>query len=298
MNHNTKIMSEGRFALILLAPTLLLIVGLLLYPLLYSIYLSFVDLNITNPAIGTKFVGFRNFMDNLSDPVFWNSLKITFNFAFVTVIGSLLVGLFAALLLNNKIRARGLFRTLLLIPWAIPLVIVGMIWKLILHPNYGSLNALLMKAGIIQHNIVWLSDANWSLVMLFISEIWRSFPFVALLYLAALQTIPQDLFEAASVDGATKRKAFWHITMPYLQATTLVLLILRTIDAFRSFDLIFAMTKGGPANKTEIVGLYLYKQGFTFANFGGSAAGSYIVTLLILVLVFIYIKLMKVHNIS
>lgn len=291
-------MSEGRFALILLAPTLLLIVGLLLYPLLYSIYLSFVDLNITNPAIGTKFVGFRNFMDNLNDPAFWNSLKITFYFGFVTVIGSLLVGLYAALLLNNKIRARGLFRTLLLIPWAIPLVIVGMIWKLILHPNYGTLNALLMKVGIIEHNIVWLSDANWSLVMLFLAEIWRSFPFVALLYLAALQTIPQDLFEAASVDGATKRKAFWHITRPYLQATTLVLLILRTIDAFRSFDLIFALTKGGPANKTEIVGLYLYKEGFTFANFGGSAAGSYIVTFLILVLVFIYIKLMKVQNIS
>ncbi|MBB3072869.1 ABC-type sugar transport system permease subunit [Paenibacillus baekrokdamisoli] len=298
MKQNTKIMSEGRFALILLAPTLLLILGLLLYPLIYSIYLSFVDLNITNPDVGTEFVGFRNFMDNLSDPAFWNSLKITFYFAVVTVIGSLLVGLYAALLLNSKIRARGLFRTLLLIPWAIPLVIVGMIWKLILHPNYGSLNALLMKVGIIHHNIAWLSDAKWSLIMLFLSEIWRSFPFVALLYLAALQTIPQDLFEAASVDGATKRKAFWHITMPYLQATTLVLLILRTIDAFRSFDLIFALTKGGPANNTEIVGLYLYKQGFTFANFGVSAAGSYIVTFLILVLVFVYIKLMKVQNIS
>ncbi|BBH24427.1 ABC transporter permease [Paenibacillus baekrokdamisoli] len=298
VKQNTKIMSEGRFALILLAPTLLLILGLLLYPLIYSIYLSFVDLNITNPDVGTEFVGFRNFMDNLSDPAFWNSLKITFYFAVVTVIGSLLVGLYAALLLNSKIRARGLFRTLLLIPWAIPLVIVGMIWKLILHPNYGSLNALLMKVGIIHHNIAWLSDAKWSLIMLFLSEIWRSFPFVALLYLAALQTIPQDLFEAASVDGATKRKAFWHITMPYLQATTLVLLILRTIDAFRSFDLIFALTKGGPANNTEIVGLYLYKQGFTFANFGVSAAGSYIVTFLILVLVFVYIKLMKVQNIS
>lgn len=298
VKQNTKIMSEGRFALILLAPTLLLILGLLLYPLLYSIYLSFVDLNITNPDIGTQFVGFKNFMENLNDPAFWNSLKITFYFAAVTVIGSLLVGLGAALLLNGKIRARGLFRTLLLIPWAIPLVIVGMIWKLILHPNYGSLNALLMKLGIIDQNIAWLSDTKWSLVMLFLSEIWRSFPFVALLYLAALITIPQDLYEAASVDGATKRKAFWHITMPYLQATTLVLLILRTIDAFRSFDLIYALTKGGPANTTEVVGLYLYKQGFTFANFGGSAAGSYIVTLLILVLVFIYIKLMKVQNIS
>ncbi|MFC5402211.1 carbohydrate ABC transporter permease [Cohnella soli] len=298
MKQNAKIMSEGRFALILLTPTLLLILGLLLYPLIYSIYLSFVDLNITNPDIGTQFVGFNNFADNLNDPAFWNSLKITFYFSGVTVIGSLLVGLGAALLLNGKIRARGLFRTLILIPWAIPLVIVGMIWKLILHPNYGSLNALLIKLGIIQHNIAWLSDTKWSLVMLFLSEIWRSFPFVALLYLAALITIPQDLYEAASVDGATKSKAFRHITLPYLQATTLVLLILRTIDAFRSFDLIFALTKGGPANSTEAVGLYLYKQGFTFANFGGSAAGSYIVTFVILILVFVYIRLMKVQNIS
>ena len=273
MKHQAKLMSEGRFALILLSPTLLLFIGgLLLYPLVYSIYLNFVDLNIANSAKGIEFVGLRNFTDNLRSQAFWRSLNITFYFAVVTVIGSLLVGLAAALLLNFRIVARGLFRTLILIPWAIPLVITGMIWKLILHPNYGSLNAILLKIGLIQDNIAWLSDTTWALFTLFLTEIWRSFPFVALLYLAALQTIPRDLYEAAAVDGASKSKSFFYITLPYLQATTLVSLILRTIDAFRSFDLVFALTKGGPANHTEIVGLYLYKQGFVFGRISAAAA--------------------------
>ncbi|KIL40936.1 hypothetical protein SD70_10810 [Gordoniibacillus kamchatkensis] len=290
--------SEGKFALLLLLPTIVLLAGLLLYPFIYSIYLCFVNLNLTKPWLGTQFVGLANFTTTLMDPEFWSSLKITALFSGFSVAGSLAIGLIAALVLNQKLMFRGLFRSLLLIPWAIPLVIVGMIWKLILHPNYGVLNALLMQTGIIHKNIAWLTEPGWSFFMLILSELWRSFPFVALLYLAALQTIPKDLYEAAKVDGAGTLHNFRHITLPFLQPATLVLLVLRTIDAFRAFDLIFALTKGGPANKTEIVGLYLYKQGFMFTKFGESAAGSYLVTLLILLLVFVYVKLFKLKDIQ
>jgi len=293
-----KRMSESRFAFWLLLPTILLMVGLLLYPFIYSVYLSFVDLNITKPWIGTQFVGLTNFTKTLADPAFWSSLKITVYFSFFSVAGSLVLGLAVALVLNLNFKLRGLFRSLLLVPWAIPLVIVGMIWKLILHPNYGALNGLLTQTGVIGHNIAWLTEPGWSFFMLVVAELWRSFPFVALLYLAALQAIPKDLYEAAKVDGAGVLSNFRHITLPFLQSATLVLLVLRTIDAFRAFDLIFALTKGGPGNTTEIVGLYLYKQGFQFTNFGTSAAGSYLVTILILVLVFVYVKVFKLKDLS
>ncbi len=291
-----KMMSEARFAFWLLLPTIVLVCGLLFYPFVYSIYLSFVDLNLTKPWKGPEFVGFKHFTDILTNTEFWQSMKVTVYFTFVSVVSSIAVGLLVSLALNSRFKLRGLARSLLLVPWAISGVINGLIWQWILHPNYGVLNAALTQTGFTDRYIAWLSDPVLSLNMVIVADLWKSFPFVALMYLAALQSIPKDLYEAAKVDGANSFAGFRFITLPLLAPITLVLLVLRTIDSFRIFDLIYVLTKGGPANATQVVGYYLYKEGFQFAKFGYSAAGSYVITFFILVLVFIYIKKLDRHN--
>jgi len=285
-----KLMSESKFAFLLLLPTIILVLGLLMYPFIYSIYLSFVNLNLTKPWIGPQFVGLKNFTDILQSTEFWSSMKVTGYFTIFSVIGSLLFGLIAALILNQHFKFRGIARSMLLIPWAISGVINGLIWQWILHPNYGVLNGALTQLGITKDYIAWLSDPFLAVNMVILADVWKSFPFVALLLLAALQSIPSELYEAAKVDGANAFSIFRRITLPLLAPITLVLLVLRTIDSFRIFDLIYVLTKGGPANATQVVGYYLYKEGFEFANFGYSAAGSYVITFFILILVFIYVK--------
>ncbi|AJY77743.1 hypothetical protein VN24_14555 [Paenibacillus beijingensis] len=288
-----KMISEPKFALLLLLPTIVILLGLLLYPFLYSIYLAFVNLNLTKPWIGTKFVGLENFATVLKDNEFWLSMLTTFYFTVFNVAASMVIGLAAALLFNTKFRFRGLARSLLLIPWAMPGVVNAMLWQTMLHPNYGLVNGLLLKLGLISDPINWLSDPKLALASVITAQLWTSFPFVALMYLAALQSIPYDLIEAGKIDGAGTFRIFTHIIVKLLVPVTLVLLVLRTIDSFRTFDLIFAMTKGGPANATELAGVYLYKQGFMFSNFGVGSAGSYVLTAFILVFVILYMRILR-----
>ncbi|WP_410513774.1 sugar ABC transporter permease [Paenibacillus sp. BR2-3] len=288
-----KMVSESKFALLLLLPTIVILLGLLLYPFLYSIYLCFVDLNLTKPWVGTEFVGLNNFTTVLKDNEFWLSMETTLYFAVFSVAASMILGLAAALLFNVKFRLRGLGRSLLLIPWAMPGVVNAMIWQTMLHPNYGLLNGVLLKTGLISNPVNWLSDPKLALASVIMAQVWTSFPFVALMYLAALQSISGELIEAAKIDGAGSVRIFKDIVVKLLVPVTLVLLVLRTIDSFRVFDLVFAMTKGGPANSTQLSGLYLYKQGFMFSNFGLGSAGSYILTGFILLFVLMYMRILR-----
>jgi ABC-type sugar transport system permease subunit len=288
-----RMISESRFALLLLLPTIVIMLLLLLYPFLYSIYLSFVDLNLLKPQRGVTFEGLDNFRQVIVDQEFWLSMRATFIYAAGTVLGSMALGLAAALLLNSRFRLRGLARSLLLVPWALPGVITAMVWQMMLHPNYGAINGLLVQLGIVQEGVAWLSDPSKALGMVMIAQVWTAFPFVALMYLAALQSVPHELVEAAKMDGAAGLSIFRNITLPLLAPITLVLLVLRTIDSFRAFDLIFSMTKGGPANATQLAGLYLYKQGFNFSKFGIAAAGSYVLTAFILIFVLLYMRMLR-----
>lgn len=288
-----KMISEGKFAFFLLLPVIILSSALILYPFLYSIYLSFVELNLLRPQAGHQFVGFRFFAEVLQNPEFWASLRTTSYFSVASVLGTFVMGLAVALILNNKFVGRSAARSFLLIPWAIPPIIIGIIWKLILNPNTGALNAALTQLGMIDHYIAWLASPVWSFIMLTAAQIWKSFPFVALLYLAALQSISKDLYEAATVDGSGRWTSFRHITWPLLLPTTLVLLVLQTIGAFQAFDLIYSLTKGGPANATQVIGLHIYNQSFQFTKFGYGAASSYIITFITLLLVIAYMKLLR-----
>ncbi|NGM84635.1 sugar ABC transporter permease [Paenibacillus sp. 7124] len=293
VSNSKKMISESKFAFLLLLPTIVILLGLLLYPFLYSIYLCFVDLNLTKPWVGPKFVGLDNFSAVLKDGEFWLSMETTLYFAVFSVAASMILGLAAALLFNIKFRMRGLGRSLLLIPWAMPGVVNAMIWQTMLHPNYGLLNGVLLKLGVIDSPVGWLSDPKLALASIIMAQVWTSFPFVALMYLAALQSISGELIEAAKIDGAGSVRIFKDIVVKLLVPVTLVLLVLRTIDSFRVFDLVFAMTKGGPANSTQLSGLYLYKQGFMFSDFGLGSAGSYILTGFILVFVLLYMRILR-----
>ncbi|GGD86932.1 carbohydrate ABC transporter permease [Paenibacillus nasutitermitis] len=288
-----KMISEGKFAFYLLLPIIILSCALILYPFLYSIYLSFVELNLMRPQLGPEFVGLQFFGEVLRNPEFWTSLRTTSYFSLASVLGTFFIGLTAALLLNNKFAGRGVARSFLLIPWAIPTIIIGMIWKIMLNPNTGVMNAALSQLGVIDQYIGWLADPKWAFIMLTLAQIWKSFPFVTLLYLAALQSISKDLYEAARVDGSGRWSGFRHVTWPLLMPTTLVLLVLQTIGAFQAFDLIYGLTKGGPANATQVIGLHIYTQSFQFTKFGYGAASSYIITFFILLLVILYMKLLR-----
>jgi ABC-type sugar transport system permease subunit len=282
---------------LLVAPSLLFIFGLLGYPLLYSLVIMFMDLNITRPWLGPQFVGLGNFIDMAQAPEFWASLGRTLYFAAVSIILGTPVALIFAILLNQDFPLRGLARGLMMIPWAIPHVVNGVIWARIYDANYGMLNGLLYQLGLIQSYIPWLTNPNLALFLVVIAEVWVSTPGLTLLFLAGLQTIPSELYEAASCDGAGMFQRFWYITLPLLKPMGLVVLVLKTISAFGIFDIVYVLTGGGPANSTQVLGYYIYMESFKYLHVGYGAALSYVVAAIILVLVFIYVRLLRFESI-
>ncbi len=282
---------------LLVAPSLLFIFGLLGYPLLYSLVIMFMDLNITRPWLGPQFVGLGNFIDMAQAPEFWASLARTLYFAAVSIILGTPVALIFAILLNQDFPLRGLARGLMMIPWAIPHVVNGVIWARIYDANYGMLNGLLYQLGLIQSYIPWLTNPNLALFLVVIAEVWVSTPGLTLLFLAGLQTIPSELYEAASCDGAGMFQRFWYITLPLLKPMGLVVLVLKTISAFGIFDIVYVLTGGGPANSTQVLGYYIYMESFKYLHVGYGAALSYVFAAIILVLVFIYVRLLRFESI-
>ena len=213
-------------------------------------------------------------------------ITLIFVIAAVTIEITLAIGI--ALLLNRPFRGRWLVRMLALLPWAIPSVVNGIMWKWILNPSYGSLNGLLYSLGIIDRYIVWLGSPDLALAMVTIADIWKETPFIMLLFLAALQTIPHELYEAARVDGSSPVQSFFHITLPLIRPTLFVAVALRTIWALKSFDLIYTLTAGGPSNGTAVLGYYTYVKSFVSLQLGRGAAVAYIMTFAVLLLVIFY----------
>lgn len=289
-------LTEGQFGLLLILPSAVMIFGLLGYPLLYSLSLMFLDLNITRPWLGTQFVGLDNFIQMATDQTFRDSLWRTCYFAFFNIVMGVPVALLFAILLNQKFPLRGLARGAMLIPWAIPGVVNGLIWARIYDANYGNLNSILYQFGIIHDYIPWLNKPEMALFLVTIAEVWIGTPALTLIYLAGLQTISHEVYEAASVDGAGIWQTFRYITLPLLKPTTMVVIVLKTISAFSVFDLIFVLTGGGPASSTQVLSYFIYLQSFKALNYGYSAALSYLVAFIILALVIIYARLIKVEG--
>jgi len=289
--------SSHRFALLFLLPSFAFVGLFTLYPVFESFRLSFYRLILSLPWLGQKMVGWENYTDLLTDPVAIQSLETTLIFVAVTVPLELLLGLGMALIMNELFRGRGLLRAIVLIPWAIPTVVSSQMWRFIFIDRYGLFNFVLF-GGDASRYMAPLADPTLALVAIIVAEVWKTAPFAALILLAGLQTIPEEVYEAASIDGATAWQKFGHITLPLVKPALLLALLFRTIDALRVFDLVFVMTQGGPADATNVFQFYGYKKTFAEGMIGYGSAIAVGVFLVSLILSFIYLRLLQTSRLG
>lgn len=272
----------------LLLPSFLFIIFVFAVPIFYSIFISLHHYNILLPY--HPFVGFKNYIKLSQDSVFWSSLKITLYFVVVAVAIELSLAMLIALLLNQDFKGREFLRVILMVPWAVPWVVNGIMWKWIFNSEFGVLNKLLLQIGIIGKNIKWLGKPFLALNMMIFADVWKETPFIAILLLAGLQAIPIDYYEAAEIEGANSWVKFCRITLPLLKPVTFVALSLRTIWAFKSFDLVYALTQGGPSQGTNLLNFYIYQTTFSHLDFGYGATLSLVLTIIILVITLLFYK--------
>jgi multiple sugar transport system permease protein len=265
-------------------PTIVFLILINIFPLLYSLILSFADYSAVSGK-PPEWIGIQNYRELLHDPHVWESLYVTLKYVIISVSGQLVVGFGVALLLNRKIPAKGVFTTLLLIPMMMSMAIVGLFWKLLYSPSWGIINYLL---GL--EKFVWISNPDMALFAIAITDIWMWSPFVMLLSLAGLSAIPQHLYEAAAIDRASRWFTFRRITLPLVTPLLLIAVIFRTMEAFKTFDLAFIMTGGGPGTATELIAIKLYNLAFPQWQTGKSCALAYILLIMIIGISNIYIK--------
>jgi multiple sugar transport system permease protein len=239
------------------------------------------------------FIGLGNYLRMVDDPVFWLSLWNSVVWVFGSVVLQFVAGFAAALLLHQAFRGRALVRTLTLLPWIIPGVVVGLIWEWLYQPNYGVINDLLLKAGWMQDRVAWLSSPDLAMGAVVFTNVWRGIPFFAIMLLAGLQAIPDELYEAAHVDGAGVVSRFWHITIPLLRPIIVVATATRIIWTFNYADLIFVMTGGGPANATQITSTYTLMQAYANLDFGYAGALSVVLLLVMLAFTAAYLRITR-----
>ncbi|HHV62092.1 MAG TPA: sugar ABC transporter permease [Firmicutes bacterium] len=277
------------FPYYLLAPSLIIIFGLTIYPIFYSFGVSLLNYNLLIP--GKSFAGLGNYMRLFMDSEFWASLGRTLYFAMVSIAVQITLGMIVALVLDQRFVGRGWTRAIVLLPWGVPTIVNGILWKWIYQPNYGALNGLLYQLGFIKQYMQWLSDPWLAMHMIIIADTWKVLGFYVVLFLASLQSIPSDIYESARVDGASPIRQFIHITLPMLRPTFLLILVMRTLETFRVFDIIYALTQGGPANGTKVIGYMAYEETFRFLDFGRGAAVSIVITLLVAAFSLLYIRM-------
>jgi multiple sugar transport system permease protein len=269
---------------LLIAPAVAVLLALSIYPLIYSVSVSLQ----TNAGWG---IG--NFTRLFSDNFFLTAMAHTFVFAVAALTCEFLLGLGLALLLNSQIRGRGLFRATLLVPMMLPPVVAGVVWRLLLNPNFGAVNGTLKQIGIDTESLTWTASPRLAMLSVIVVDVWQWTPFVFLVLLAGLQAIPQEPYEAALIDGSSRWQTFRHVTLPLLKPAILIVLLLRTMDLLRVFDQIFILTEGGPGFATETISLYIYRTAFRFFDFGYAAAMSFVLLALTNLISFFYIRLLK-----
>ena len=253
--------------------------------------LSFTDATMMglNPI---SFVGLSNFQKAFSDSGFISALKISLIFAVSVVTIEMMLGTTVALLVNEPFKGRNILRALLILPWAIPTVVNAIMWRLIYNPEYGALNSLLTQMGLIDSYISWLGNPDKALVAIIFADVWKNFSLVALIALASLQSLSSAQMEAAKIDGANAIQRFGYITLPHIIPSLQVALVLRIIEAVKVFDIIYIMTKGGPANKTRSGSIFVYQEAFTNSRMGSGAAFAVIMVSLIVILILFYMRIL------
>jgi multiple sugar transport system permease protein len=271
-----------------IAPAIAVLLTLSIYPLIYSITISLQH----ETSEGVKW-GLRNFARLFSDNFFLTALGHTIVYAVAALTCEFLLGLGLALLLNKQIRGRGVFRASLLVPMMLPPVVVGVVWRLMLNPNFGAINGTLNQVGINTESLTWTASPKLAMLSVIAVDVWQWPPFVFLVLLAGLQAIPEEPYEAALIDGSSRWQTFWHVTLPLLKPSILIVLLLRTMDLLRVFDQIFILTEGGPGFATETISLYIYRTAFRFFDFGYAAAMSFVLLAVTNVISALYIRLIQ-----
>ncbi len=275
-----------------LAPAAAVMAIALLYPIGYMIYASFLDWNPSQRIGEADWVGLRNYANLLSDAAFRESFWVTIKFAVLVVSIEMVLGVGLALLLDRELRGMTLLRTVFILPMMIAPIVVGLVWRYMYHPTVGTFNKVLNDLGL--PSAPWLSDGNWAFASIVIADIWQWTPFIFILSLAALQSLPRSAMEAARIDGATGWQLIWHIKLPLMLPVLIVTALLRLIDAFKVLEVILVMTNGGPGLSTEILALRISRTASEFRELGYAAAMSNLLLILLLFLtlaMFAYTKL-------
>lgn len=275
-------------ALLFIAPSLLVILVLIGWPVLYSLFLSVHKVVIAGGKMMYEYIALQNYLMLFKDVRFRQALGQTVIYSTVRVAAVMGISMVLALILNQAIFGVGLFKRLFLIPWALSSVVNALMWGWIYHGNFGLLNAILLKLGVIDRYHVWLADPKEAMVVIIFASVWKAVPFAALMTLAALKTVPKELMDAAKVDGAGAWARFRNVILPWIKPVTLVLLVIETMWALKTFDIIWVLTKGGPMDKTMVLNIFAYQQAFQFFRFGYGSAAAYLITGLILGLTILY----------
>lgn len=277
----------------MLAPALAVLLAVLAYPILTSVWLSLNRVSLAGGRFGQRFIGFANFVALVSDRTFQAAFANSIVFVTVEIAAVTLLAIAFATLLNRPSRLSAFARTILVIPWAIAPVANAVLWKWILNANYGVLNAIVKGLHLSDNYVIWLGTPKSAMAMMLLVDIWKSVPFITLLLLAGLQKIPKSLYRAARIDGAGEWQLFWHITLPSLRTTIATAVVLQTVWSLRIFDLIYVLTRGGPADGTIMLNYLSYRETFNFLHIGYGAAVADVLFFFTLVLATIYIRLLK-----
>ena len=295
--------SRIRTAWLFLTPMIVLMLIVAVWPLARSIWFSFTDTNINDIAAG-QFVGLENyfgeyglFFNPNDEEGFWAgdwgvSIRNTFSFAVVSVILETLTGLGLALLLNQEFKGRAFVRTAVLVPWAIPTIVSAKMWGWMLNDQFGVINTLLLNAGLISQKIAWTAEPSYALWTVVMVDVWKTTPFMALLILAALQTVPKDCYEAARVDGVHPLRVFWKITLPLIRQPLLVAIVFRLLDSLRVFDLIYVLTANG--STTISMSGFVRREMVEYGNMGFGSAASTSLFLIIMLTAILFLRLARV----
>ena len=285
-------MPEGVFSQFLLLPVYLFVIVGLGFPLVYSLYLSFFDMQLTRMD-DFRFVGLGNYVALFSDSLFKLSVPATLIFMVGTTTLAVAISTGLALLLNQPLRGRAIYRVILLVPWAVPPVVNGWMWLWMFNYNFGAINHLLKKLGILSQYLNWLGRTSTAMTSIIVAATWKAMPFLTLLLLAKLLDIPRNLYRAAEMDGATAWQRFRYVTLPGIKSTLMTVIILQSMWSLKVFDLVFVMTKGQPNDTTSVLNYMVYQQAFEFMNVGYASAAAWVLTGIILLVSMVYISFLR-----
>ncbi|MCU0513075.1 MAG: sugar ABC transporter permease [Anaerolineae bacterium] len=272
---------DSWFGFLLTLPALAIMLVVFVFPLLFSAFTSLHRFEIARPD-RTRFIGLENYVEIVQDSAFQRALTNTLVYVFVAVPIEFVIGLLLALALANIVQGRGLFRTLLVIPQMLAPAVTALLWKFMYNDELGLINHLLRELGV-NRPPLWLTETPLALFSIILVEIWATVPVFVLLLLAGLLSIPQEYYEAAAIDGGSPLAIFRHVTLPLLQPVILVALLIRGMDAFRVFDLVYVLTGGGPALRTDVLSFFVFRTAFTDRDFGLASAGAWIISLILLI---------------